>query len=69
MSWLDKYDSSIHNKSNEQSKHKCTIQDAKDEVSKHPGMSAQQVFYLLCKQNGVDPNGPINMLTQMMGKK
>lgn len=66
MSWLDKYDSSSHNKSNEQSEHQYTIDDARAEVNKHPGMSAKSVFYLLCKQKGVDPNGPINTIMKMM---
>lgn len=66
MSWLDKYDSS--NKQSEEN-HKPTMQDAMNEVKKRPGMSYQQVFYQMCKERGVDPNGPINTLTSLLGGK
>lgn len=64
--WLNKY---TKNSNGSQNNSQPTMQDAMNEVNKHPGMSYQQVFYQLCQERGINPNGPINQLMSLIGGK
>lgn len=61
--WLRKYTNNTSNQS------QPTMQDAMNVVNQHPGMSYQQVFYQLCQERGVNPNGPMSQLMSLIGGK
>lgn len=66
MSWLEKYTNNSNNNGNQS---QPSMQDAMNEVNRHPGMSYQQVFYQLCQERGINPNGPMSTLMSVIGGK